>query len=166
MSRKIAILGLGSRGSAWSQAFREAGWRVSGFDPDPLAGPSSKEGRGWHRESAISSTVAFADWVLLALPERLELVQKMIQRAQAEAPAGSVIAVASEAFDVEEVQSCAIRPGRIVLLTGAPAMGVDLNVSSRNAPEMKVDVLAILSEVCPAPAETKPAGQSSEAKSA
>ncbi|NNL72143.1 MAG: hypothetical protein HKP29_02140 [Silicimonas sp.] len=149
MSRKIAVLGLGSRGSAWAEAFRDAGWRVSGFDPDPIANGPASGSRGWRRETTISSTASHADWVILCLPERLELVQKVIQRAQAEAPAGAIIAVVSARFDIDAVQGCAVRPERVVLIDGLPGGNADLNLSQRNPPDLKVDALSLLSQVCP-----------------
>lgn len=152
MSRKIAILGLGSRGRAWAEAFCEAGWRVSGFDPDQAATGLSSARRGWRRDGTISTCVAGADWVLLCLPERMELVQKVVQRAQAEAPDGAVLGVVSDAFDVDAIQGCAIRPGRIVLIDGLPQTGAELKVSHRNQSELKVDALAVLSEICAEPA--------------
>ena len=86
MSRKAAILGLGERGSAWAEMFRDAGWRVSGFDPDPSVDGLPSGSRGWRKQETISSTVAYADWVVCCLPDRLELMLKVLQRAQAEAP--------------------------------------------------------------------------------
>lgn len=150
MSRKVAILGLGARGLSWAGAFLDAGWRVSGFDPDPCVSGPSQNRRGWRRDETISASVSFADWVLICLPERLELVQKVIQRAQAEAPDGAVIAVVTETFDIDAVQGGAIRPGRIAAITAAPEAGPVLLLSARNQADFKVDSLAVLSQVCPA----------------
>lgn len=149
MSRKAAVLGLGDRGKAWAELFRDAGWRVSGFDPEPSAQGLPRGSRGWRREETISTTVAYADWVICCLPDRLELMRKVIQRAQAEAPEGAVVAVTTRAHDVDAVQGCALRPARVVLLTGTPEEGVELNITGRNQPELKLDALAVLSEVCP-----------------
>lgn len=149
MSRKAAILGLGERGSAWAEMFRDAGWRVSGFDPDPSVAGLSSGSRGWRKQDTISSTVAYADWVVCCLPDRLELLLKVLQRAQAEAPETALIAVTSRLHDVDAVQGCVTRPGQVVLITGAPETGFDLNVSARNAPELKVAALAVLSAICP-----------------
>lgn len=156
MNRKAAILGLGQRGLAWAEMFREAGWRVSGFDPDAGATGLPKGSRGWKREQTISATAAQADWVICCLPDRLELMQKVIQRAQAEAPQNAVIAVNSRSHDIEAVQGCAMRPSQIVLLTGDTGHGIGLNVTSRNPPALKIDAMATLSEVCPDPVLTLP----------
>ena len=127
MSSKAAILGLGERGRAWAGMFRDAGWRVSGFDPDPSAMGLPTGSRGWRREQTISSTVAYADWVICCVPDRLELMQKIIQRAQAEAADAAVIAVTSRLHDVDAVQGCAIRPAQVVLITHIESVvdGVD-----------------------------------------
>lgn len=149
MSKKAAVLGLGERGKSWARLFQSAGWRVVGFDPDPLAGAKSMPSMGWRKAETISSTVSHADWVLLCLPDRLELIQKVIQRAQAEAPETAVIAVNAISHDLEEVQNCSIRPGRVVLLSGRPDTGVDLHVGGRNHDDLKIDALAALSELGP-----------------
>lgn len=170
MSRKAAVLGLGERGTAWADAFRDAGWRVSGFDPDPAALGPPRGSRGWRREETISTTVAHADWVVCCLPDRLELMQKVIQRAQAEAPEAAVVAVTSRQHDVDAVQGCAIRPAQVVLVTGAPDRGVDLNVTGRNQAGLKLDALAVLSEVCssvlPPPDGAADEAQARDSKSA
>lgn len=170
MNRKAAVLGLGERGQAWAEAFRDAGWRVSGFDPEPGVLGLPRGSRGWRREETISTTVAYSDWVVLCVPDRLELMQKVIQRAQAEAPERAILAVSSYQHDVDAVQGCAIRPARVVLVAGAPDLGVDLSVTGRNPAELKLDALAVLSEVCPRvmPAPDGAAGeaQSRDSKSA
>ncbi len=170
MSRKVAILGLGQRGLAWAETFRQAGWLVSGFDPDPAAPGLPKGSKGWRREQTISATAAQADWVICCLPDRLELMQKVVQRAQAEAPRNAIIAVCSREHDVEAVQGCAMRPSQIVLLTGVAGQGIGLNLTGRNPAELKIDAIAALSSVCPEPLVTLPSdiavGQSRDARSA
>lgn len=170
MSSKAAILGLGERGRGWARLFREAGWRVSGFDPDPLAVGLPQGSRGWRREQTISSTVAYADWILLCVPDRLELIQKVIQRAQAEASDAAVIAVTSQLHDVDAVQGCAIRPAQLILISGTLEQGIELNLTSRNAQELKVAAMAVLSEVAPlgipSPDVAASEGQARDSKSA
>lgn len=169
MNRKAAVLGLGERGRAWAELFRDAGWQVSGFDPDPSARGPQIPGRGWRRGDTISTTVANADWVVCCLPDRLELMQKVIQRAQAEAPGDAVLAVTSRVHDVDAVQGCALRPASVVVITGTLERGVELNVTGRNHADLKLDALAVLSEICPpvAPPDGVSAGiQIRESKSA
>ena len=147
MSKTAAILGLGERGKLWAALFQDAGWQVVGFDPDPLAGGSNAPREGFSKVETISAAASQAEWVMICLPERLELVQMVIQRAQAEASNDSVIAVCSAVHDIEDIQNCSLRPGRVVLLRGRPQSGVDLIASSRNEDALKVDAIAVLSEL-------------------
>lgn len=147
MSRSAAVLGLGERGMRWAKAFHDAGWRVRGFDPDPAAQGLPPESRGWRRESTISKTVASADWVVCCVPDRLELMQKVIHRAQAEAPETAILAVSTRTHDVEAVQGCAIRPSRVGVISDVSPATAVLEVSARNPQELRVDMLAVLSEV-------------------
>ena len=142
--RRIAILGLGRRGQFWLRTALQSGWQVSGFDPDPAAMPASRRSE-WRREHTISATVKHADWVICCLPERLELMQKVIQRAQAEAPEASVIAV-DTCFDIESVQSCATRRDQLIQVTYDSSAGYSLSVTAYNAPSIKQEATRTLAE--------------------
>lgn len=142
--RKAAILGLGNRGQFWLETALRSGWQVSGFDPDPTALRSAKE-RDWRRESTISGTVKNADWIVCCLPERLELMQKVIQRAQAEAPEASVIAVDTR-FAVDDVQACATRRGQLVQVSYDDSDGFALSVTAQNAGNIKEAAKSTLAE--------------------
>lgn len=142
--RKAAILGLGHRGQFWLQTALESGWKVSGFDPDPVAFGGQRRGE-WRRERTISGTVKDADWIVCCLPERLELMQKVIQRAQAEAPEDSVIAVDTN-LPVEDVQTCATRRGQLVQVSYDRTGGFALSVTSRNVPALKEKATTTLTE--------------------
>lgn len=142
--RRAAILGLGRRGQFWLRTALNSGWHVSGFDPDPAALPASRRSE-WRREHTISATVKDADWMICCLPERLELMQKVIQRAQAEAPDACIIAVDTH-FDVENVQSCAMRRDQLVRVTFDNTAGFSLSVSAYNAPALKQEVTRTLAE--------------------
>ncbi|MGR3514233.1 MAG: NAD(P)-binding domain-containing protein [Paracoccaceae bacterium] len=137
MSRRAAILGLGRRGEAWAGLCLNAGWEVRAFDPAPNAASAVARLSGLVREGTISGAVRGADWVICSVPDRLELIQMVLQRAQAEAPE-AVIAVASPLFDVDALQSCAIRPGQVVRVVDAEAGGVALDVTDRNAEPLRV----------------------------
>jgi len=137
MTGRAAILGLGDRGRRWADACRHAGWEVAGFDPDDRAGQGLQGDKAWHREQTISGTVKGADWVICCLPERLELMRTVIQRAQAAAPEQAVIAVASRSFDIDEVQGCAIRPAQVVRVTEGSDGGLTLDLNARTHPELR-----------------------------
>lgn len=141
MSRKAAVLGLGERGALWADALVKSGWDVAGFDPE--AGAAIDELR---REATISATVRGSDWIVVCLPERLELMQKVIQRAQAEAPEHAIISVASRDFDVERVQSCAINPARVVRVVSASG-GFSFDITSSTAGDVRHETTQILSEL-------------------
>lgn len=142
--RKAAILGLGDRGQFWLQTALQSGWQVSGFDPDPSAITNNRRSE-WQRKTTISSTVQDADWIVCCLPERLELMQKVIQRAQAEAPESSVIAVHTQ-FAVDDIQACATRTGQLVQVTYDAAEGFALSVTSQNVAAIKDSAKSTLAE--------------------
>ena len=142
--RKAAILGLGKRGQFWLETALRSGWKVSGFDPDASALATAHRGE-WQREHTISGTVKDAEWIVCCLPERFELMQKVIQRAQAEAPSASVIAVDTR-FPVEDVQTCATRHGQLVQVTYHEQDGFALSVTRQNMPETKETAKATLAE--------------------
>lgn len=142
--RKAAILGLGHRGQFWLETALRSGWQVSGFDPDPSALRGGHT-RDWRRERTISGTVKNADWIVCCLPERLELMQKVIQRAQAEAPETSVIAV-DTSFAVDDVQACATRRGQLVQVAFDTTEGFALSVTSQNMPDIKTAATTTLAE--------------------
>ena len=148
MTGQAAILGLGTRGADWAETCLAAGWEVTGFDPDDRAGQGISGGASWRRETTISGAVKRADWVICCLPDRIELMRSVIQRAQASAPAGAVIAVASEMHDIEAVQGCAIRPADVFRLQCTEDGDLSLDVNMRNDAETRraaTEALAVLS---------------------
>ncbi len=136
MSRRAAILGLGQRGSGWADACLASGWQVSGFDPDARAGGLLTQDATARRAATISETVGRADLIITGLPERLELVQMVLQRAQASAPEDAVLCVDTQLFDLEDLQSCAIRPGHIFRLSETETGSIALDTSPRNRPQL------------------------------
>lgn len=141
MSRKAAVLGLGERGALWAGAFIQSGWDVAGFDPEADGVIEQLK-----RETTISATVRGSDWIIVCLPERLELMQMVIQRAQTEAPDHAIIAIASRAFDVEQVQSCAIDPARVVLASGQED-GFSFDITSKTAGDVRHETILMFSEL-------------------
>lgn len=144
MTRKVAVIGLGTRGGDISRAFHKSGWAVSGFDPDPRAEGAIDLGKDWSRETTISATVQGADWVVLCLPERLELVQMVIQRVQGAARKTATVAVMTSQFDVDAVQGCAIRPAFVARIDEGDDGGYILDVSTKTDPSTKTEAAATL----------------------
>lgn len=128
MTNRVAILGLGARGLRWAETCLAAGWEVSGFDPDDRVSHDP----GWQRADTISSAVKGANWVICCLPDRLELIRTVVQRAQAQTAGKALIAVATRAFDVDAVQGCAIRPGQVFRLNDGENGGIALDVTGQN----------------------------------
>ena len=152
MTRRVAILGLGGRGTRWAETFHQSGWVVTGFDPDPAAGRKLTKLSDWSRELTISATVQGAAWVFCCLPERLELTRMVLQRVQVEAPGTAVIAVASKQHDIEAIQACSIRPGQVVRVSETEGGGLAVDLSERNTPEIRAlaqdglaELMAVLS---------------------
>lgn len=148
MNGRAAILGLGARGIRWAETCLAAGWDVRGFDPDDRAGRAISGGASWRRETTISGAVSGAEWVICCLPERLDLVRTVIQRAQAAAAEGAVIAVVSEAHELDAVQGCAIWPGHVICLTEGDAGELALDINGQNDTKIRAsatEALAVLS---------------------
>ncbi|MEM7518125.1 MAG: hypothetical protein AAF368_14535 [Planctomycetota bacterium] len=142
MSRHAAVLGLGTRGYGWTALFRAAGWQVTGFDPE-----SAVTSEGVARETTISATVRRAHWIAICLPERLELLQKVLQRAQAEAPRDAVFGVVSARFAIDDVQGCALRPESVILVQAKPDGGFAFDVSSKTGPKTRAAAERVLAEL-------------------
>ena len=157
MTERVAILGLGQRGARWAETCLAAGWDVSGFDPDDRAGLSIRGGPAWQRALTISGAVQGATWVICCLPERLELMRTVVQRAQASARMDAIIAVVSADHNIDAVQGCALRPSHVVRLDddldGTLALYVSY-LNGENERQQTKEALAVLSaalSVVPAP---------------
>lgn len=156
MSRRAAILGLGRRGEAWAGLCLKAGWDVHSFDPAPSTASAVARLPGLVSAGTISGAVRGADLVICSVPDRLELIQMVLKRVQAEASPEAVIGVASAGHDIEAIQTCSFRPGQIIRLIEPEAQGVAYDVTDRNPPEMRqwaeclaAELAAVLSFVPP-----------------
>jgi 3-hydroxyacyl-CoA dehydrogenase len=147
MTQKVAILGLGASGGRWARIFHKAGWKVAVFDPDSKAEGSRPLKGDWKRHDTISSTVHGVDWVMICLPERLELMRTVIQRAQSGAPENAIIASASRAFDIDDVQTCAMRPACVIQIRDGDEGGFSLNLSPKNDAKVREEVSTALAEL-------------------
>ena len=146
MTRRAAILGLGTRGSEWANVLQSAGWTLTGFDPDPGV-PSPEFGNDFNRCQTISETVAHASWVVLCLPDRLELMRKVMQRAQSEAVDGTVFAVASVEFDIDAIQTCALKPATTIRVIDNGDGGYTVDLSSKCDGVTRTEAVSILTEL-------------------
>ena len=147
MTRIVAILGAGETGARWKQDFLTAGWQVRIFDPDPEA-PGFIDMKGdCRRVGTISGSVGEADWIVVAVPDRLELMQKIIQRAQAVAPPEAVIAATSRGHDIDALQGCGLRAGNIIRVLRDADGGFDLHVTHRNDDGFRREAVLALSEL-------------------
>ena len=145
--RAVAILGMGKTGAAWARALHNAGWSLRVFDPADTAVEAMPKGPGCRRMDTISATVRDARWIVVALPQRLELQQKVIQRAQAEAPEGAIVIATAGALDLDLLQGPAPRPERVVQLRRDEAGDISLKLTRRNVDGLRADILALLSEI-------------------
>lgn len=145
--RAVAILGLGDTGAAWARALHGAGWALRVFDPADIVGDAMPKGSGCRRMDTISASVRDAKWIVVALPQRLELQQKVIQRAQAEAPKGAIVIVTAGDLQLDDLQGPAPSPERVVQLRRDDTGEIALKLTRRNADGLRADILSLLSEI-------------------
>lgn len=100
---RIALLGCGSRGLRIVELARISGWDLCVFDPDPAVHCDAP------RVQTISKAVSAADLIILAVPDRLALVRKVVQVVQAHCPRTAEIVVLSDAHEQDALRSCATR---------------------------------------------------------
>jgi carnitine 3-dehydrogenase len=166
MAARVAILGLGARGAGWAARLCLMGYDLALFDPDMGArdrveAAVSRAKRAlpglydaplpamgalhWHE--TISQTVERADWIIEALPARLDLKRKALQTAQSHC-APHIAITSAGGFSLEEIQGCATRPAQIMLAdggdTGALIPFIELGTNARNAPENIAKLEALL----------------------
>lgn len=137
MSRRATILGLGRRGEAWAALCLTAGWQLRSFDPAVSTASAIARLPGIMPAGTISGAVRDADLVICCVADRLELIQMVLKRVQAESPQAAVIGVASATHDIEALQSNSIRPGQIIRLAEPEGEGVAFDVTDRNPPETR-----------------------------
>ncbi len=133
MARKAAVVGGGVIGAGWAARFLLMGWDVAVSDPDPEAPRKVGEvlanaraslpglyevvlpGEGKLTVTAdLAEAVTGAEWVVEAVPERLELKHKVYAEIQKHAP-GAIIGSSTSGFKPSELQEGAPDPGRILV---------------------------------------------------
>jgi len=133
MARKAAVVGGGVIGAGWAARFLLMGWDVAVADPDPEAprkvGEVLANARaalpGLHDVAlpeegrlavgaSLADAVAGAEWVVEAVPERLELKHRVYAEIQRHAPE-ALIGSSTSGFKPSELQENAAHPGRILV---------------------------------------------------
>jgi carnitine 3-dehydrogenase len=133
MARKAAVVGGGVIGAGWAARFLLMGWDVAVSDPDPEAprkvGEVVANARaslpGLHEVAlpdegrltvgaSVSEAVSGAEWVVEAVPERLDLKHRVYAEIQAHAPT-AVIGSSTSGFKPSELQENAADPARILV---------------------------------------------------
>lgn len=166
MGAGIAILGLGERGAGWAARLCLMGHDLALFDPDAGAvarveaavtrakralpglydAPLPEAGAIIWSET-ISQAVAGADWIIEALPGRLELKRKVLQLAQSHCLPQIAITSAG-GVSLEELQGCAARPEQIMIAEAGDKSAlipfVELGTNPRNAPQCVAELEALL----------------------
>ncbi len=133
MARRAAVVGGGVIGAGWAARFLLMGWDVAVADPDPEAPRKVGEVLANARASlpglhdvalpaagrltvtaALAEAVAGAEWVVEAVPERLDLKHRVYAEIQKHAP-GAVIGSSTSGFKPTELQENAADPSRILV---------------------------------------------------
>lgn len=104
---RLALLGCGARGSNILTLAQYGNWSPLVFDPDPaLRCPAP-------RAQTISQAVAEAPLIVIAVPDRIALMRKLVQVVQAHCPPSAEIVILSDAHEQDALRSCATRPMQI-----------------------------------------------------
>lgn len=131
--RKAAVVGGGVIGAGWAARFLLMGWDVAVADPDPEAPRKVGEVLANARRSlpglhdvalpeegrltvtaSLPEAVRGAEWVVEAVPERLDLKHRVYAQIQKAAPE-AVIGSSTSGFKPSELQEGAADPGRILV---------------------------------------------------
>jgi L-gulonate 3-dehydrogenase len=119
----VAVVGAGVIGRSWAIVFARAGCRTALFDTDPRQLEAARE---WIEAQGLDNgRVAFADSLEMAVgeagyvqecgPERLPLKQDLFASLDRAAPAGTILASSTSAFDMSDIARGVGRPDRCVV---------------------------------------------------
>ncbi len=131
---RVAVIGTGVIGAAWTAGFLAAGHTVTAFDPAPGAearlrdqvaatldvigaNASVLEGLGFAAD--LDSAVARTDLVQENGPERLEVKQELIAAIDAASPEAAIIASSTSGFSPSQISARATR-SRSRIVVGHP----------------------------------------------
>jgi carnitine 3-dehydrogenase len=168
-TRKAAVVGGGVIGAGWAARFLLMGWDVAVADPDPEAPRKVGEVVANARASLpglhdvalpaegrltvtadLAAAVAGAEWVVEAVPERLDLKHRVYAEIQKAAP-GAVIGSSTSGFKPSELQETAADPGRILVTHPFNPVYLlplaELVASPANPPEVVLRAKAVLEAI-------------------
>ena len=113
---RIGIVGLGTVGAGLAEVFAKAGLSVVGVEVDEAAAAAARGriGADGVTVAADLSALADADLVIEAVPERLELKQRVFTDLGAVVRPETVLATAASALSVTELAVAASHPHRVL----------------------------------------------------
>ena len=133
-NRKASVLGGGVIGAGWVARFLLMGWDVNVYDPDPEAprkiqavmdnAQRSLPGLYEHKlplagsltiTSSLEDAVAGTEWIVEAVPERLDFKHAIFIQVQAVCDENAIIASSSSGFKPSELQEGSIQPAQIIV---------------------------------------------------
>lgn len=134
MNRKASVLGGGVIGAGWVARFLLMGWDVNVYDPDPEA-PRKIEAVMENAKRALPAlyehrlpiqgdllfantledAVAGTEWIVEAVPERLDFKLKIFEQVQNACDENAIIASSTSGFKPSELQQGSSRPEQIIV---------------------------------------------------
>ncbi len=135
--REVAIIGSGTMGAGIAQICAQVGWKTRLYDafPESLNRGISSIHSFWERgvskrkttiaekeewsanlisESDISRAVKEADFVIEAIPEKIDLKKKVFEDLDRFSPEGCLLATNTSSLSIREIASATKRPERVV----------------------------------------------------
>ena len=134
INRKACVLGAGVIGAGWVSRFLLMGWDVNVYDPDPEAPRKIQEvmnnalnalpGLYDHKlpesgkltiAESLEDAVIGSEWIVEAVPERLDFKHKIFRLLEAVADENAIIASSTSGFKPSELQQDSARPKQIIV---------------------------------------------------
>ncbi len=133
-NRKASVLGGGVIGGGWVARFLLMGWDVNVYDPDPEAprkiqavmdnAHRALPGLYEHKlptagsltiASSLEDAVVDTEWIVEAVPERLDFKHAIYEQVQAVCDENAIIASSTSGFKPSELQQGSNRPEQIIV---------------------------------------------------
>ena len=134
VNRKTSVLGGGVIGAGWVARFLLMGWDVNVYDPDPEAprkiqavmdnAQRALPGLYEHKlpiagsltiADSIEDAVAGTEWIVEAVPERLDFKHGIYKQVQAACDENAIIASSTSGFKPSQLQEGSSRPEQIIV---------------------------------------------------